>query len=94
MRGVPELRTVPFAPLVLKAPHHPVDLGLGQGLLAIMRAATVEDVARLGGEVRELGLQLRAGVAPTLGDRLEDGRRVAARRADHLRLLGEPLPAA
>ena len=65
---------MPFAPLVLEAPHDPVDLGLGQGLFAIMRATTVEDVARLCGEVSQLGLQLRARVAPALRDRLEDGR--------------------
>jgi hypothetical protein len=51
MRGVAELRAVPLAPLVLEAPHDPVNLGRGQGLLAIMCATAVEDVARLGGEI-------------------------------------------
>lgn len=89
-----ELGAVPLTPLVLKAAHDPVDLRLGQGLLAIMCATTVEDVARLGGEVGELSLQLRPGVAPALRDRLEDGRGIAPCRAHHLRVPGESLPAA
>ena len=94
MRGMAELGAVPLAPLVLKAPHDPVDFGLGQGLLAIMGATAVEDVARLRREIGELGLQLRAGMTAAFRDRLEDGRRIAARRAHHLRALCEPLPAA
>src|SRR5690554_3449679 len=85
---------MPLTPLVLVAPHDAVDLGLGQGLLAVMGAAAVEDMARLGGEVGQLGLQLRAGMAPAFRDRLEDGRRIAPRRPDHLRVRRKSLPAA
>jgi hypothetical protein len=45
MRGVSELGAVPFAPLVLKTASQAFDLCLGQGLLAVMSAAAVEDVA-------------------------------------------------
>src|SRR5690606_31564679 len=84
MRGMAELWCMPLVPLVLEAPRHALDLTRREQLFAIMRTTGIEDEAGFGGQIRQLGAQLRPGMAAALPDRLEDRWGMAARRADHL----------